>query len=204
MIETLPLADLDRMVRAVELVRERLLRASAILEAAGVSYAVIGGNAVAAWVSRKDESAVRNTRDVDILLRDEDLPAARAALESAGFVYRHVRNIDLFLDGPGTKARDGLHILPANRRLNADDPLSTPDPSEFLYDKDRLFRHMTLEGLVRLKLLANRDKDRTHLQDLASVGLIDASWANQFPPPLDDRLRIALNSPDAEPWPEDE
>ena len=58
----------ERMIRAVEKVRERLERATAALEAAGAPYAVIGGNAVAAWVSRVDPSAVRNTADVDLLL----------------------------------------------------------------------------------------------------------------------------------------
>ena len=42
---------LDRMVLAVEKVRERLSRAAAALEKAGVPYAVIGGNAVAALVA---------------------------------------------------------------------------------------------------------------------------------------------------------
>src|SRR5262245_12690017 len=51
---------LERMVRAVEKVRERLRRAAGALEAANIPYAVIGGNAVAAWVARVDESAVRN------------------------------------------------------------------------------------------------------------------------------------------------
>src|SRR5581483_394057 len=91
--------SLDRMVRAVEKVRERLLRATAALEKASLAYAVAGGNAVAAWVTRVDESAVRNTRDVDILIRREDFDAVKAALESAGFVYRHVAAVDLFLDG---------------------------------------------------------------------------------------------------------
>lgn len=45
---------LERMVWAVQRVRERLLRATAALEAAGVPYAVVGGNAVAAWVARVD------------------------------------------------------------------------------------------------------------------------------------------------------
>ena len=40
---------LERMARAVEKVRDRLQRATAALESAGVPYAVIGGNAVAAW-----------------------------------------------------------------------------------------------------------------------------------------------------------
>ena len=52
---------LERMVRAVEKVRNRLLQATAALEKAGVQYAVIGGNAVAAWVATVAESAVRNT-----------------------------------------------------------------------------------------------------------------------------------------------
>src|SRR3954449_10253060 len=70
---------LERMVTAVERVRDRLKRATAALEAAGVPYAVVGGNAVAAWVATIDPAAVRNTQDVDILLRREDLDAARSA-----------------------------------------------------------------------------------------------------------------------------
>src|ERR1700742_4623067 len=87
----------ERMSNAIEKVRQRLLRAAGALKQARVAYAVAGGNAVAAWVSRVDEAAVRNTQDVDIILRRSDLPAARAALEQAGFVYRHAASIDMFL-----------------------------------------------------------------------------------------------------------
>ena len=62
----------ERIVRAVEKVRERMLRAATALKAAGIPYAVAGGNAVAAWVARVDEATVRNTPDVDILLRLKD------------------------------------------------------------------------------------------------------------------------------------
>ena len=75
---------MDRMVRAVEKVRERMHRAAHALEQAGIPYAVIGGNAVAAHVGRVDESAVRNTQDVDILLKRSDLEAAKAALGKCG------------------------------------------------------------------------------------------------------------------------
>src|SRR5438270_5211940 len=78
----------ERMIGAVEKVKERLLRAANALDRAGVPYAVVGGNAVAAWVSRVDEAAVRNTRDVDLLLRRADLDAAEAALAPAGFIRR--------------------------------------------------------------------------------------------------------------------
>ena len=42
---------LDRMERAVARVRERLLRVTAVLNKAGVPYAVVGGHAVASWVT---------------------------------------------------------------------------------------------------------------------------------------------------------
>ncbi len=112
---------MDRMVRAVERVRERMHRAASALEEAGIPYAVIGGNAVAAHVGRVDESAVRNTQDVDILLKRTDLEAAKVALARAGFVYRHVKGIDMFLDGPKAKARDAVHIIFAGERVRSVD-----------------------------------------------------------------------------------
>lgn len=74
---TLGSFSLDRVVNAVEKVRQRLLRIAAALEAAGVPYAVAGGNAVALWISRVDEAAVRNTRDVQILVRRDDFEPVR-------------------------------------------------------------------------------------------------------------------------------
>ena len=71
--------SLERMVRAVEKVRDRLLRAAKVLEDAKIPYSVVGGNAVAAWVARVDEAAVRNTQDVDIILRREDLARVELA-----------------------------------------------------------------------------------------------------------------------------
>src|SRR5215469_3539940 len=109
-----------RMSDAVEKVRRRLLRAAAALDQAKIPYAVAGGNAVAAWVSRVDEAAVRNTQDVDIVLRRVDLPAARRALEQAGFAYRHAASMDMFLDGQDAKARDAVHIVFAAEKVRED------------------------------------------------------------------------------------
>ena len=77
-----------RMIGAVEKVRERLRRAVAALEAERVPYALIGGNAVAAWVSQVDPSAARNTVDVDLLVNRGDFEQVKTALASAGFVHR--------------------------------------------------------------------------------------------------------------------
>ena len=164
----------ERMIRAVEKVRDRLRRTTAALNKAGVPYAVAGGNAVAAWVSRVDEAAVRNTQDVDILLRRADLAAATAALAEAGFVYRHVKSLDIFLDGPSASARDAVRVVFAGEKVRPENPAPAPDVSES--EKTDAFRLVTLDALVRMKLTSFRDKDRTHLRDLLEVGLIDAEW----------------------------
>ncbi|MDA1013042.1 MAG: hypothetical protein O3A00_01155 [Planctomycetota bacterium] len=184
----------ERMIRAVEKVRERLERATRTLEAAGIDYAVIGGNAVAAWVSRVDEAAVRNTRDVDILIRRSDLDASIPAMAAAGFVYHHVRGIDMFLDGPAAKARDAVHLLFANEKVRDDDAVAAPEVTESEWDQ--AFRVVTLQALVRMKLTSFRDKDRTHLRDMLELELIDSSWVSRLPEPLSDRLQELIDDPD--------
>jgi hypothetical protein len=184
----------ERMIRAVERVRERLTRAASALDRHGVLYAVVGGNAVAAWVGRVDEAAVRNTQDVDIILRRHDLEAAKVALAEVGFVYRHSAGIDMFLDGPGAKARDAVHVRIANEKVRPGNLLPVPDPSEA--ETTPTFRLIGLEPLVRMKLTSFRDKDRMHLRDFLDVGLLDESWCDKLPVELAERLRVVLQDPD--------
>ena len=68
-----------------------------------------------------------------------------------------------------------------------------PDVSEA--EMAGTYRVLTLEALVRIKLTAFRDKDRTHLRDLLEVGLIDAGWKPRFPPELGERLQQLLDTP---------
>lgn len=185
---------LERMVRAVEKVRERLLRSTAALEAAGIPYAVIGGNAVAAWVSQVDEGAVRNTRNVDILVRREDLPAIIATTASAGFEYSNVAGADLFLDGPTGKPSEGIHLLFCGEKVKPSDAVTTPTLQET--EQGRRFKVVTLEALVRMKLTSFRRKDQVHLQDLLRQGLIDDTWPARFPDVLAERLREILADPE--------
>jgi hypothetical protein len=185
--------SLDRVVLAVELVRQRLLRATAALEAAGIPYAVAGGNAVALWVSRVDVSAVRNTSDVDLLVRREDLDRIRITLAAVGFVYRHAAGLDMFLDGPQGKARDGVHLIFAEETVRPGEPV--PNPAVTESEAGGEFRVLALRALVQIKLTAYRDKDRTHLRDLLEVGLVDAGWLQHFPSELADRLRALIETP---------
>jgi hypothetical protein len=188
------LLALDRMERAVEKVRDRLLRSTAALEAAGVPYAVIGGNAVMAWVEQVDEAAVRFTQDVDLVLRREDLDRACEALAKAGFVHRRSAGIEMFLDGPGAKARDAVHVIFSGEKVRPEYVSAAPDVAESVSFKS--FRVLALEAVVRMKLTSHRDKDKTHVRDMIDVGLVDATWPARFPPELAARLQHLLDTPD--------
>ena len=188
------LLALDRLERAVEKVRDRLLRSTAALEAAGVPYAVIGGNAVMAWVEQADESAVRFTQDVDLVLRREDLDRAGEALAKAGFIRRRVAGIEMFLDGPDAKARDAVHVIFSGEKVRPEYLAAVPDVGESVSFTS--YRVLALEAVVRMKLTSYRRKDQVHLLDMLDVGLIDATWPARYPAELAARLQHLIDTPD--------
>lgn len=183
----------DRMIEAVQAVRDRALRATAALEKAGIPYAMAGGNAVAAWVSRVDRAAVRNTQDVDILVRRSDLPAVKAALEGAGFVQATVMDVVCFIDGERGSPRDAVHLLFAGEKVRDSYPLPTADVTERVEADD--YCVVSLEALVRMKLNSFRRKDQMHLLDLLDLGLIDASWLPRLVPEHAARLQQLIDDP---------
>ena len=177
----------ERMVAAVNDVRERTCRAAGARERAGIPHVVIGDNAVAAWVARVDQEAVQNTKDVDLLVRRQDFARTIAELQSVGFVSQNVAGVDLFLDGPRGSVRSAIHLIFAGEKVRPDYLLSSP---EFLVP--------TLDALVRMKLTAFRLKDQVHLLDLLEVGLIDATWCSRFPAELSARLKQLIETRDRE------
>jgi hypothetical protein len=183
----------ERALLAAEKVKERLRRLTKALDGAGVPYAVVGGNAVAEWVARIDDEAVRNTPEVDLLIRRADFTAARAALEAAGFVYHHLLDGDVFLDGPQGNPRGGVHLLFAGEKVRPDDEHPCPEIGES--ERAVEFQVVSLLALVRMKLISWRLKDRVHLQDLINVGQIDRTWPGRLPPPLAGRLQELLDNP---------
>jgi hypothetical protein len=184
---------LARVEQAAMAVQERVLRATAALRAANIPYAVVGGNAVASWVGRKDPGAVRHTRDVDILVNRDDLPAIKHALSAAGFVHWNGPGFDVFRDGPDGKPSEGIHLLFANERIFGDDAILQPDTSDS--EDMREFRVVSLEALLRMKLTVFRRKDQVHVLDMIGVGLVDATWLPKLPSALAARLKELLDDP---------
>ncbi len=183
----------NRMERAVEKVNDRLRKTVRILEDAKVPYAVVGGHAVRAWVAQVDEAALRTTRDVDILVRPQDFPALMNAMLAAGFFHRNVSGLDMFVEHPDASARDAVHvILVGTIEREGDEPNPDIEPNA----RTNEFQTIALETLVRMKLNAFRRKDQVHLQDMISLGMIDALWLDKYPSQLRQRLEELLNDPD--------
>ena len=182
-----------RMIEAVEAVRERARRAAAALEKAGIPYAIAGGNAVAAWVARVDRAAVRNTQDVDILVRRSDFEAIKRALEAVGFEYHKIMDVDCFIDGPNGSPRDAVHLLFAGEKVRPAYPAPSAEVTEAVPAEE--FQVLSLEALVRMKLNSFRRKDQVHLLDLLEIGLIDASWLPRLLPQHAERLQQLIEDP---------
>jgi hypothetical protein len=190
-----PIEWVMRAERAVEKVRERLLKTAKALEEAGVPYAVIGGNAVAIWVASKDEDAVRNTKDVDILLAREDLQRAAAAMSGAGFDLAEVDGVTMFLEREDPMPSRGVHVVFANEKLQSFHAYPAPPVKPGIRSPEGVPALGLLE-LVILKLLAFRDIDRVHIRDMLRVGLIDKTFADKVPDDLRPRLEEILANPE--------
>lgn len=173
---------------AVEGVERLLKRTSDALNVAGIDYAVIGGNAVAAWVATVDEAAVRSTKDVDVLLRRDDFARITEVVRAIALDPAEVLGVHMFLDRENPNPKTGVHVVFAGERIRPEYRHPAPDPSQFEMSPSG-FRVINLPALVTMKLQAYRFIDRAHIQDLLGVGLIDDTVRHAQPPDLLERLR---------------
>jgi len=176
---------------ALDEVTERLERITKALEAASVPYALVGGQAVALWVATKDPAAVRTTKDVDILLRREDLPKAKSAALAAQMDYFELLGVGMFLERSDPNPRKAVHLLWAGEKVRPEYPLPSPAIDERLTMEPGK-QVVTLPGLVAMKLMSNRDQDRVHLRDLIEVGLIERDMLQTLPRDLASQLDALL------------
>jgi len=172
---------------AVERVQQRLRKVTAALDAAGVKYAVVGGNAVASWVGRVDQGATRATKDVDLLVRRADTPKVSAAITSLGFAREDLRDLVLFIDPDEPSKKSGVHLVWAGEKIRPSYSVLSPTVDEAVRDPEG-FLVLNLPALVRMKLTSFRDIDRVHIGDMLSVGLIDAACRDSLPVELRTKL----------------
>src|SRR5437868_10063002 len=157
---TVPLASpslWQKYLMALDEVTDRLQRIARALSEAGVPYALVGGQAVALWVATRDPAAVRTTKDVDILVRREDLSKARVAAATVAMDYFEVVGVGMFLEQADPNPRKAVHLIWAGEKVRPEYSLPSPTVEERQVLEPGQYV-VSLPGLVRMKLLSNRDQ----------------------------------------------
>jgi hypothetical protein len=144
---------------------EELRKVLDALDQASVDYALVGGLAVAVW------GAPRATKDIDLLVRPEDLSRAKAALEVGGFT----------LEGLPFQFKDGTQVQRINK-VDAEGLLMTVDL--MIVDKnlesawatrerfpfaDRDVAVISREALIAMKARAARPQDIADIENLKDI-----------------------------------
>ncbi len=186
-----PSGPWEKYIAALDRVSERLHRITGAFEQVDVPYALVGDQAVALWVASRDPAAVRTTKDVDILLNRDDLSRARGAARSVGMEYCEVVGVGMFLERDDPNPRQAVHLIWAGEKVRPEYICPAPTLDERLRLEPGL-HVVSLQGLVAMKLLANRDQDRVHLRDLIDVNLIERDLLTKLPSELAERLDALL------------
>ena len=170
----------------VEQLFDRIQQFHSLLTAAGIPYRIVGGMAVFIHVFERDPIRARLTSDVDAAIERPNLPSVIEVARKAGWVFRHTDGVDMLVEAGQPQARSAVHLLFLNEKVRPEYaeavPASPPDRTR------EGILVATVADLVRMKLTSYRLKDRVHIQDLDSVGLISPEIEAELPKLLLDRL----------------
>jgi hypothetical protein len=184
---TLPYSVFEAFCMAVERVERLLVLITQALNQARVPYAVIGGNAVGAWVATRDPDAVRNTKDVDLLVNRSDLAALDAGVAPVGYYLDTVGDVFVLLERAKPSPKLGVHLIFAGERVRATDVVPAPR-LEQVVEFPQGFRVVEVPSLLTMKLTAFRKHDQVHIEDMIRVGLITPEVRAAVPAELLPRL----------------
>jgi hypothetical protein len=160
-----------------------------IFSTAGLDYRVVGGLAVYLYVEEAAPDAGRLTKDIDIVVRRENLDRIAKAAEAFGFEHRHVAGVDMLTRTDQPSARRAVHLVFAGEKVRPE--YVEPVPLLGETREIRGLRLIPLAELVRMKLTSFRAKDEAHINDLDEAGLITPEIEAGLAPLLRDRLAQA-------------
>lgn len=175
---------------------EQLFKLASLVErafaSASLDYRVVGGLATYLYVEEFEPEAGRLTRDIDILVRREDLAAIAKAVEPFGLQFRHVAGVDMLVQVSEPSVRRAVHLIFSGEKVREEYPEATPAIGRL----ERLHgvRLVPLADLIRMKLSSFRLKDQMHLKDLEEAGLITTEIQESLSPIHRERLAVVLAS----------
>ena len=172
----------------VQQLRDTIRRVTQAFAEARIDYRVVGGLAVFFHVHERDPLAARTTRDVDVAVDRNQLAAIIEAVRPFGFVYRHAAGLDMLLDAREPKARSAVHLVFVREKVRPHYVEAVPAFSVPTRTVEGVLLAPVVD-LIRMKLTSYRLKDRVHIQDMDTVGLITSDIEAQLSELLLARLR---------------
>ena len=148
---------------------EELLELVDLLEESGFDYAICGGVALAL------HGHPRFTKDIDLLVREEDLERVRKAVARRGFTVEGGR-VPFRLGKPDEQIMHRVSKVSGSEILTLDLILVSPALEEIWSSrgafawKGRRIKAVSRDGLAKMKRLAGRTQD---LADLEKLGAQD-------------------------------
>lgn len=137
---------------------------------AGLDYRVVGGLAAYLYVEEAAPDAGRLTKDIDIVVRREDLEKIAKAVEPFGLQYRHAAGVDMLVQKGQPSARRAVHMVFTGEKVRQE--YLEPAPEMGTGRTIQGVRLVPLADLIRMKLTSFRLKDKMHVKDLDDVGVI--------------------------------
>lgn len=138
-----------------------------------IPYELIGGLAVLVHVEEANPELTALTRDVDLMVRREDLERIKEAAAVHGFRFRDTAGVDMLLYGDTDSARNAVHLVFSGELVSpnqaAPNPPITPELKRIHSGEIRV---IPVADLVRMKLSSYRLKDQVHIQAIDAAGLI--------------------------------
>jgi hypothetical protein len=167
-----------------------LHKIAGILSENNVPYELIGGLAVLVHVEEANPEFTALTRDVDLMIRREDLERVKEAAGSQGFRFRHTAGVDMPLYGETNSAKNAVHLIFSGEMVRPNQ--ATPNPpiapeKKQIHGGDVMV--IPVADLVRMKLSSYRDKDRVHVRGMDAAGLITPEVEAKLPGGLSTRLQ---------------
>jgi hypothetical protein len=171
----------------LEQLTEVAVRVCRAFTEAGISYRVVGGLAGLFYVKSRAPLLARLTKGVDLAVDRADLSRIIEAVHAISLVHRHVAGVDMLVDAAQPKARSAVHLLFVRERVRPSDLEPIPAFSQPTVNEEGILL-VAVADLVRMKLTSFRQRDKTHLIDMDSVGLITPEIEAQLPEALRKRL----------------
>ena len=167
-----------------------LQKLSQPLEQAGVPHELVGGLAVFLHVENADSTHSSLTRDIDVMIRRDDMPNVIAVAERHGFRFRHSAGLDMLLYGDTISARNAIHLLFTGEKVKETQLEAHPGirPVRAVMHGQQ-FLVIPVVDLLRMKLSSFRDKDRVHVRGMDAAGLLTWEGECELSEELRSRLR---------------